>query len=226
MDISTDQIKQRMDNKIGILGSGVVAQTLGSGFISHGYEVMLGTRSPEKLTEWKANVGEGAHVGKFEEVAQYGDIILLAVKGTVANKALELAGKENIKNKVVIDATNPIADAPPENGVLKFFTAQNNSLMEMLQEEYPDSHFVKAFSCVGSAFMVNPSFDSKPTMFICGNSEDAKETVSGILHQFGWEVADMGEATSARAIEPLCILWCLPGFRDNSWTHAFKLLQL
>ena len=215
-----------MTKKIGILGSGIVAQTLGSGFASHGYEVMLGTRSPEKLEEWNSNVGNNSSVGSFEETAQFGEILLLAVKGTVANKALNLAGKEHIKGKIIIDATNPIADAPPENGVLQFFTAQNNSLMEMLQEEYPEALFVKAFSCVGSAFMVNPSFDTKPTMFICGNDDNAKATVTGILTQFGWETADMGEATSARAIEPLCILWCLPGFRENSWTHAFKLLKL
>ena len=215
-----------MHKKIGILGSGIVAQTLGSGFVSHGYTVMLGTRSPEKLNEWKTNVGPHAHVGTFEEAAAFGDIIVLAVKGTVAGKAMEIAGEENVRGKIVIDACNTIADAPPVNGVLQFFTAQNRSLMEMLQTEYPDSQFVKAFSCVGSAYMVNPSFDSKPTMFICGNSEEAKTEVSKILDKFGWEVADMGEVESARAIEPLCILWCLPGFRENSWTHAFKLLKL
>ncbi|NNF34135.1 MAG: NAD(P)-binding domain-containing protein [Saprospiraceae bacterium] len=215
-----------MTKKIGILGSGIVGQTLGSGFASHNYQVMLGTRSPEKLEEWKINVGPNAQVGTFNEAAAYGDLLVLAVKGTAADKALQLAGKDNLEDKVVIDATNPIADAPPVNGVLQFFTARNNSLMEMLQEKYSQAHFVKAFSCIGSAYMVNPVFDSKPTMFICGNNEDAKDEVSKILKLFGWDVADMGETESARAIEPLCMLWCLPGFRENSWTHAFKLLKL
>lgn len=215
-----------MKKKIGILGSGIVAQTLGSGFASHGFQVMLGTRSPEKLEEWKINVGPNAHIGTFNEAAVHGEVLLLAVKGTAADKALQLAGMDNLEEKIVIDATNPIADAPPVNGVLQFFTAQNNSLMEMLQKKYSKAHFVKAFSCVGSAYMVNPVFDSKPTMFICGNSDHAKDEVAKILNLFGWEVADMGEVESARAIEPLCMLWCLPGFRENSWTHAFKLLKL
>jgi predicted dinucleotide-binding enzyme len=128
--------------------------------------------------------------------------------------------------KPIIDATNPIADAPPENGVLKFFTDLDDSLMEQLQSAFPDLRFVKAFSSVGSSLMVDPQFkDGKPTMFICGNDDAAKNTVSGILDQFGWETEDMGTAAAARAIEPLCILWCIPGFQKNEWNHAFKLLK-
>jgi predicted dinucleotide-binding enzyme len=125
-----------------------------------------------------------------------------------------------------MDATNPIADAPPENGVLKFFTNLDDSLMEQLQREFPDVGFVKAFNSVGSALMVNPEFkNGKPTMFICGNDAKAKEVVAGIVEQFGWESEDMGGAEAARAIEPLCILWCIPGFQKNEWNHAFKLLR-
>jgi predicted dinucleotide-binding enzyme len=130
-----------------------------------------------------------------------------------------------LAEKTVIDACNPIEDAPPVNGVLPFFTTYNESLMEKLQREFAGAHFVKAFNSVGAASMVNPQFkDGKPTMFICGNSEAAKKTVSGILDQFGWETADMGKAEAARAIEPLCMLWCIPGLVRNQWTHAFKLL--
>ena len=126
----------------------------------------------------------------------------------------------------MIDATNPIADAPPENGVLKFFTDLDDSLMEQLQREFPDIHFVKAFNSVGSALMVDPQFkNGKPTMFICGNDDKSKSVVTGIVEQFGWESEDMGGAEAARAIEPLCILWCIPGFRRNEWNHAFKLLR-
>jgi len=127
----------------------------------------------------------------------------------------------------VIDATNPIADAPPVNGVLKFFTSLDESSMERLQREHPRAHFVKAFNSVGSGCMVNPQFKGgRPTMFICGNDEAAKQTVARILDQFGWETADadMGKAEAARAIEPLCMLWCIPGFLRNDWSHAFKLL--
>ena len=197
--------------KIGIIGSGIVAQTLGSGFLKHGYQVMLGTRDKSKLAEWQKGAGAKAHVGSFADTAKFGEIIVLAVKGTIAKNALGLMGHENLNNKTVIDATNPIADAPPANGVLKFFTNLDKSLMEELQETVPDANFVKAFNSVGSAFMVNPSFESKPTMFICGNNENAKKEVSLIIDQFGWETADFGMVESARAIEPLCMLWCITG---------------
>ena len=215
-----------MKKKIGIIGSGVVAQTLGAGFLKHGYEVMLGTRDTAKLSEWQAEKGQGAQLGTFKDAATFGDILVLAVGGTVAKKALEMAGTENLSGKTIVDATNPIAKAPPANGVLKFFTNLDESLMEQLQNAFPEAHFVKSFNSVGSAFMVNPAFESKPTMFICGNDEDAKSEVNKILDIFGWETADMGTVEAARAIEPLCMLWCIPGFRENSWTHAFKLLKL
>ena len=127
--------------------------------------------------------------------------------------------------KPVIDATNPIS-GPPVNGILQFFTGPNDSLMERLQKAAPDAHFVKAFNSVGNAYMVDPDLGGvKPTMFICGNDADAKQQVRGILDQFGWETADMGQVESARAIEPLCQLWCINGFTKNEWTHAFKLLH-
>jgi hypothetical protein len=125
-----------------------------------------------------------------------------------------------------MDAVNPIADAPPVNGVLKYFTDINESLMERLQREVPAARFVKVFNSVGNSCMVNPQFkEGSPTMFICGNDDTAKKTVTEILTQFGWETADMGKVEAARAIEPLCMLWCIPGFASNDWVHAFKLLK-
>jgi len=140
---------------------------------------------------------------------------------------LRQAGEANLRNKIVIDATNPIAKEPPEDGVIRYFTSPNESLMERLQAAFPDVKFVKAFNSVGQALMVNPQFpDGKPTMFYCGNDADAKRWVATILDQFGWEAADMGTAKAARAIEPLAQLWCIPGFRENSWTgHAFRMLR-
>ncbi|MCB1157637.1 MAG: NAD(P)-binding domain-containing protein [Leptospiraceae bacterium] len=212
--------------KIGILGSGIVGQTLAKGFLKYDYPVMVGSRDTSKLKEWQETEAPKAQLGSFAETARFGDMIVLAVKGTIAHLALEQAGKTNIARKIIIDATNPIAEEEPENGVLKFFTNSNSSLMEKLQEDFSVSRFVKAFSCVGSGFMVNPDFGGlRPTMFYCGNDESAKKEVKTILEKFGWEPKDMGLATSARAIEPLCILWCLPGFRENKWSHAFKLLQ-
>ncbi len=211
--------------KVGIIGSGAVAQTLAAGLIKHGHDVMLGTRQPPKLAEWLAKNPRGA-AGSVADAATFGETILLAVKGSAAANALRAAGRENLAGKPVIDATNPIADAPPAKGVLRFFTNLDSSLMEQLQAEFPDARFVKAFNSVGNACMVDPQFKGgKPTMFICGNDDGAKTIVRGILDQFGWETADMGAAEAARAIEPLCILWCIPGFLRQDWMHAFKLLS-
>lgn len=213
-------------SKVAVLGSGQVGQVLAEGFLKHGHEVTRASRDPAKLADWKEKT-KGAKTGTFKEAAAWADIVVLAVKGGAAEKVLEEAGIENLKGKTVIDATNPIADAPPTNGVLKFFTDLNESLMERLQKKAPDARFVKAFSCVGNAFMVNPQLPGgPPTMFICGNDKEAKAKVKGILDQFGWDTADMGTVEAARAIEPLCMLWCIPGLSGGSWTHAFKLLRL
>jgi 8-hydroxy-5-deazaflavin:NADPH oxidoreductase len=211
--------------KVGVLGSGDVAKSLAGGFIKHGHQVMLGTRDAGKLKDFAAQ-HKGAQVGSFADAAKFGELVVLAVKGNVALDALKAAGASNLAGKAVIDATNPIAEVPPENGVLKFFTDLNQSLMERLQAAFPDAHFVKAYNSVGNARMINPQFPGgKPTMFICGNDDKAKAAVRGINEQFGWETADMGKAEAARAIEPLCMLWCILGFTQNEWTHAFKLLH-
>ncbi len=209
--------------KVGVLGSGVVGKVLANGFIKYGYDVMRGSRSPEKLDEWKQE-SNGA-TGTFQEAAAFGDILVLAVKGKYAKDALDLIGGEKLEGKIIIDATNPISDNPPENGVLKFYTTLDRSLMEDLQEAFPGAKFVKAFNSIGSAFMVDPDFEEKPTMFICGNDDAAKKEVISVLDQFGHETEDMGGVEAARAIEPLCMLWCIPGFRNNQWGHAFRLLK-
>lgn len=211
--------------KIGILGSGAVAKVLATGFLKHGHEVMLGTRDISKLADWQKQNPSGK-TGSFTEAAAFGNIIVLAVKGNAWKQVIELADANNLNGKTVIDALNPIEAAPPVHGVLKFFTDLNSSLMEQLQTDYPNANFVKAFNSVGSAFMVNPDFGGiKPSMFICGNNDAAKAEVKSILTAFGWETEDMGKAEAARAIEPLCMLWCIPGFLNNQWTHAFKLLK-
>jgi len=214
-----------MGKKIGIIGSGSVAQTLAAGFLGHGYDVKMGSRDPQKLADFAAKNGGKIAIGSFAEAAAFGEILVLAVKGKIAHEALRLAGDANLKGKTIIDPTNPIEEAAPENGVLKFFTSINRSLMEDLQAANPDAHFVKAFSMIGGPHMVNPQFSAPPTMFICGSSSAAKKEVSEILVKFGFEVEDMGAATSARAIEPLCILWCIPGLTGGGWNHALKLLR-
>ena len=147
--------------KVGILGSGQVAQTLGTGFLAHGHEVTLGTRDASKLEEWAAQ-NPGGRVGSFSDAASFGEVVVLAAKGSAAADVLRAADPANLAGKPVLDTTNPIADAPPANGVLSFFTDLDDSLMERLQREFPDARFVKAFNSVGSARMVNPDFAGRP----------------------------------------------------------------
>jgi predicted dinucleotide-binding enzyme len=213
--------------KVGVLGSGDVGRVLASAFLKEGHPVMLGTRDPSKdqVVKWKKDNPKGT-TGNFAETAVFGDFLVLATAGSVSLSVIELAGKENFEEKLVIDTTNPIAHEPPVKGVLKFFTSLDQSLLEMIQAKIPEANVVKAFNSVGNNLMYKPNLKGgKPSMFICGNDAGAKKDTTSILEVFGWEVEDMGSAEAARAIEPLCMLWCIPGFIRNEWTHAFKLLK-
>jgi len=213
-----------MDKRVGVLGSGLVAQTLAAGFEKHGYEVTIGSRDPKKLAPFASK--EGISAGTFSETAAFGEVLVLAVKGDAALDVLKQAGASHLSGKVVIDVTNPISAEPPQNGMIRFFTGPNDSLMERLQAAFPAARLVKAWNSVGHALMVNPTLKGgPPTMFICGNDAAAKAEVSRILEIFGWSPEDMGWVESARALEPLCQLWCAPGFLRNDWTHAFKVLR-
>jgi len=211
--------------KVAVLGSGQVGDVLSNGFLAHGYAVMRATREPKKLQGWKAGAKGEAAIGTYEEAAKWGDTIVLAVKGLVAEQVLEQCGIANLAGKTIIDTTNPIGGEPPDNGVIRYFTNANESLMERLQKKAPQANFVKAFNSVGNPFMVNPKLETTPTMFICGNNAGAKQEVTELLTKFGWETCDMGGVEGARPIESLCILWCIPGFLRNEWQHAFKLVK-
>jgi 8-hydroxy-5-deazaflavin:NADPH oxidoreductase len=205
--------------KIAVLGTGVVGQTLANGLRAEGHEVSIGSRAGTPIEGWDGPIGVHSTVLAGAEVA------ILAVKGSVAEElATSLAA--DLAGKVVIDTTNPISDAAPTDGVLAYFTDSNDSLLEHLQAAVPAAKFVKAFNSVGAYKMIRPSYaEGRPSMFICGNDVDAKAVVAGLVSSLGWDVEDMGTSAAARAIEPLCRLWCIKGFTANEWTHAFKLLH-
>jgi len=210
--------------KIGIIGSGIVAQTLGAGLLAHGHQVMLGTRDPARLAAFAAQ-HPGVQVSGVAQAATFAELGILAVKGTGALEAARAAAA-GLAGKTVIDTTNPIKDEPPVDGVLAFFTGPNDSLMEQLQREFKAIRFVKAFNSVGSVSMIDPKFaGGPPTMFIAGDDPQAKAQVAQLLAEVGWHVDDLGKAIAARAIEPLAILWCIPGFLRNDWVHAFRMLR-
>jgi len=212
--------------KVGILGSGTVGKTLAGGFLKHGHEAMLGTRDPGKpdVQQWVRETA-GARAGTFEQSAQFGELVVVATLGRAAEEAVTMAGAAKLAGKAVIDTTNPIADAAPVGGVLGYFTGPNESLAERIQARIPQAHVVKAFNSVGAGLMINPRLQQgTPTMFYCGDDAAAKSQVAEVIRQFGWEPFDCGGLVAARALEPLCILWCLPGFQRNDWMHAFKML--
>lgn len=214
-----------MGKKIGILGSGAVGKVLAAGAMEHGYDVMIGTRDAGKMAEWLAEHPAG-RAGTPKETAEWADLIILATKGSAAEAAIRMCDSQDLAGKTVIDATNPIADTAPDHGVLHYFTTLEESLMERLQQVNPKAHFVKAFNSVGNALMVNPDFGgARATMFICGNDSGAKAETTELLDRFGWDAEDMVGVEAARAIEPLCMLWCIPGFARNQWNHAFKLVR-
>lgn len=204
---------------IGILGSGIVGVTLANGLSRVGYQVSVGNRKGTTVDNWDGEIGT------YKQVVAKSDLVILAVKGSAAIEVVQSLAPELI-SKTVIDTTNPISDKPADEGVLSYFTSLDDSLMERLQLAVPKANFVKAFNSVGNAYMVNPDFQgAKPIMFICGNDAAAKIEVAAILKKLGWISEDFGGVKSARAIEPLCILWCLPGFLRNEWSHAFTMLR-
>lgn len=210
--------------KIGIIGAGSVAQVLGSGFLSKGHEVMLGTRDASKLGAWLTEAGEHASVGTFADAAKFGDIVLVSVPGTALESAIELAEPQNFKGKTVIDITNPMDFS---QGVPPRFTATiGNSLGEKVQRLLPDANVVKAFNSIGVAVMTDPDFDGEmATHFIAGNSEEAKAEVTKLIGEFGWDVLDVGGIDQAFFLEALASLWVNYAIKSNNWNQAFKLLR-
>ncbi|MGA7615552.1 MAG: NADPH-dependent F420 reductase [Thermoanaerobaculia bacterium] len=212
--------------KIGVLGSGDVGQTLGGAFATLGHNVMMGSRDRknEKALGWANSTGENASVGTFAQAAEFGELIVLATLGTATEAIVRAAGAETFAGKTVIDATNPLTFSP--NGPPGLSVGFDDSLGERIQRLAPEARVVKAFNTVGHTLMFQPQLPGgPPDMFLCGNDEDAKKSVSEICREFGWGVIDLGGIEASRYLEPLCMAWVLHGIRSGSWTHAFKMLH-
>jgi predicted dinucleotide-binding enzyme len=207
--------------RIGILGSGDVGKSLARGFLGRGDEVMIGSRSPEKLAGFAKQYG--AKAGTFEETAKFGEMLALATLGTGTEEALKLAG-DNFAGKVVIDATNPLRFAPGVPPMLSI--SGDDSLGEQVQSWLPSARVVKAFNTVGNALFVKPQLPGgPPDMFICGNDAEAKKSVTELCRDWGWGVIDIGPISGSRYLEAMCLTWVLHGILSGSWTHAFKMLH-
>lgn len=215
--------------KIGILGSGDVGRRLGKGCIELGHHVMIGSRNPEKkeLQKWleEVNNKEKAFVGSFAETSAFGDLIIIATLWSGTEQAIDLAIPTNFKDKVVVDTTNPL-DFSKDNSP-QLSVGFEKSAGEIIQSILSDSKIVKAFNIVGNLHMVKPDFPcGPPTMFICGDSDDAKRTViEKLTSPFGWETIDLGGIDQSRLLEPLAMIWINYYIKAGTANHAFKLLK-
>jgi predicted dinucleotide-binding enzyme len=211
--------------QVGILGSGDVGLKLGDGFVETGNIVRIGTRSPLKVQSWISKYGNSrASSGNFAEAAAFGELLVIATLWEGTASAIRSADPKNFEGKVVVDVTNPLdfsKGMPP-----KLAVGYTDSGGETIQRLLPRAKVVKAFNIVGNTHMFRPEFPGgPPTMFICGNDDDAKETVSKILTSFGWESVDIGNIEGSRLLEPLAMLWIMHYFKSNNGQHAFKLLR-
>lgn len=211
--------------KIGILGSGDVAQALAKGFLGIGDEVKLGAREArnEKLAAFVQKQGGKASQGTFEDAAKFGELVILATLGVANEAALAAAGPKNLEGKIVIDTTNPL-DFSSGGPALAF--GHTDSAGERVQRQLPGAKVVKAWNTVGNAHMINPDFPGgPPDMFIAGDDAEAKARVSEILRRFGWGVCDLGGIVASRYLEPMCMAWVAYALKNGGWNHAFKLLR-
>ena len=217
--------------KIGILGSGEVGRRLGDGFIRLGYDVKIGSRNPQKeeVVQWINSHGDEfkrALSGTFMDAASFGEVVVIATSWEGTLNAMEMAGKNNFDGKIVIDVTNPLdfSKGMPPKLALGF----SDSAGEIIQRMIPASRVVKAFNTVGNSHFIHPSFPigGPPTMFICGNDDEAKKfVIDKIITISGWETVDVGSIEQSRLLEPLAFLWISLYFKTGSPNHAFKLLR-
>ena len=212
--------------KIGVLGTGDVGKALGKAFLALGHEVKLGAReaSNEKAAAWVKEGGPRASAGTFTDAAAFGELVVLATLGAANQAAIEQARPGSLAGKILIDATNPLDAShgfPP-----RLALSGNDSGGEQVQRLAPGAKVVKAFNIVGNTHMFKPNFPGgPPDMFICGNDEAAKKTVTGLLEAFGWPVMDLGGIEASRYLEPMAMVWILTFFKMGTGNHAFKLLR-
>jgi 8-hydroxy-5-deazaflavin:NADPH oxidoreductase len=210
--------------RVGILGSSDVAKSLGRGFLKEGHEVMLGSRDQGKLASWVRESRKGATSGTFSETAKFGELVVLAIHGAKSVEAIQIAGVDNFKGKVVIDATNPLdmsGGLPP-----KLVGILGASGGELNQRALPGAFVVKAFNTVGNAHFYKPEFPGgPPDMFLCGDDGKAKEQVSRICKDLGWNLIDVGGIGLSHYLGATAMIWIITAFTGGHWNQAFKLLR-
>ena len=197
--------------RIAVLGTGVVGQTLGGKLVELGHEVMMGSRAPgnEKAVAWTQQAGESASEGTFADAAAFAEIVVNATAGAASLAALEQAGADDLRGKVLLDVANPLdfsQGMPPTLSV-----CNTDSLGEQIQRAFPDAKVVKGLNTVNAEVMVNPAVvPGSHTVFMCGDDDGAKAQVAQLLQSFGWpeqDIMDLGGIANARGMEMYLPLW-------------------
>lgn len=211
--------------KIGIVGSGDVAQSLGEGLLKAGHEVMLGTRDVNKkeLSHWHNKKNKLRQLGSTTDAAHFGDIVILAVAWHAAEDVLSQI-RPQLAAKVVIDVTNPLVYEDGEAPSLSI--GHSISAGEIVQASLPDSHVVKTLNMINHKNMAFPKYlEGLPIMFVCGNNTSAKLATRDLLADIGWQdMLDIGDIEKSRLLEPLALLWIEYGVARNTWDHAFSVI--
>lgn len=215
--------------KIGVLGTGMVGNTIGSKLVQLGYEVMMGSRTAnnEKAQAWATANGEKASVGTFKDAAKFGEIIFNCTKGDVTLEVFKMAGTENFDGKTIIDIANPLdfSNGMPPSLIPQY--SNTNSLGEEIQKLLPKANVVKTLNIVNCEVMVDAKKSGgDPTMFVSGNSSEAKSEVMAILNQFNWtDIIDLGDITTARGTEMLLPIWLRTWMATGNGHFAFKIVR-
>lgn len=213
---------------IGILGTGIVGQTIGTKLIQLGNDVMLGSRTTdnEKAIEWTKQNGSKASHGTFAQAAGHGNILFNCTAGSASQDALNQAGKENLNGKILVDVANPLDFS---NGMPPALSICNtDSLGERIQKTYPDVKVIKALNTMNCNLMVNPSLlKGDHDVFICGNDKAAKSEVESILKEwFDWKtVIDLGDITAARGMEMILPFWLRLMGKFQTPNFNFKIVR-
>lgn len=217
--------KAEREDRVGILGSGDVGQTLGRGFAARGYSVMIGTREPKKLDAWQKEPSGVRRVGSPAEAVRHGRTVVLALQGAVAEEVVRSVGTAEFDDKLVLDVTNPLDfshGTPP--GLL---VGTTDSLGERLQRLLPGARVVKCFNTVPRSQMVDPKFtEGKPHLLVCGDSGEAKAELTAIARKFGWAgTLDVGGIEAARWLEALVPLWVRASMALGTWDGVFAFVR-
>lgn len=213
--------------KIGILGTGMVGQALGSKLIELGHEVKMGSRTQnnENASDWVKQNGARATQGTFADAAAYGEIVFNCTAGTASLAVLTSAGSQNLRGKVLIDVANPLDFS---KGMPPTLTVCNtDSLAEQIQKAFPEAKVVKALNTMNCSVMVNPSLvPGDHDVFVSGNDAQAKAKVKDILGSFGWKsIIDLGDITAARGTEMLLPIWLRLMSVNQSPQFNFKIAK-